>query len=350
MISVCIITKNEQKHLEQCLKRLVPTGCEIVVVDTGSTDKSVEIARKYTQSVYFFEWCDDFSAARNYSIEKASNDYVLCLDTDEYLEEYDSMEINNLITLNPDKIGCIQIRNDYMNNGNVMINYDYISRFFDRRIYHFEGSIHEQIVDYSGNGNHEKYLLPIKIHHYGYMENEHDRKKKSERNIKLLLKELERDKGNPYILYQIGKSFYYTEDYKSALEYFEQAVSLDLDLKLEYVKDLVVIYGYSLMNTDNNKKAEQLQALYEDYCDYADYLFMMALVFMKNAKFDISVDLFFQATKCEKFSVEGVNSYLAFYNIGVIFECLGDKKTALSYYSKCGNYKQAADGIKRCSM
>ena len=73
-ISVCIITKNEAHNLEICLERLAKYDYEIVVIDTGSTDGSVELAKKYTDKVFDFVWVDDFSAARNYAIEKATNE------------------------------------------------------------------------------------------------------------------------------------------------------------------------------------------------------------------------------------------------------------------------------------
>ena len=67
-VSVCIIAKNEEKYIEECLKRLIPYGFEIVVADTGSTDATKEIARRYADKVLEFEWTDDFSAARNFGI------------------------------------------------------------------------------------------------------------------------------------------------------------------------------------------------------------------------------------------------------------------------------------------
>ena len=85
-VSICIIAKNEEKYIGECLSRLSHFDWEIVVVDTGSTDRTVEIARAYTPNIYHFHWVNDFSAARNYSISKASNDYILAVDCDEYLE------------------------------------------------------------------------------------------------------------------------------------------------------------------------------------------------------------------------------------------------------------------------
>ena len=85
-ISVCIIAKNEENYISECLRRLSCYDWEIVVVDTGSTDRTVEIARTYTPNVRHFDWANDFSAARNYSISIASNDYILAVDCDEYLQ------------------------------------------------------------------------------------------------------------------------------------------------------------------------------------------------------------------------------------------------------------------------
>lgn len=89
-ISVCIIAKNEEKHIGKCLAAIrshatEAVALEIIVVDTGSTDRTKEIAAKYADKVLDFIWVNDFSAARNYSIAQASYDYVLIFDCDEIL-------------------------------------------------------------------------------------------------------------------------------------------------------------------------------------------------------------------------------------------------------------------------
>ena len=91
MLSICMIVKNEQRCLERCLKSIKPLkehiNCEVIVTDTGSTDKSVEIAEKYADKVLHFEWCNDFSAARNHGIEQAKGEWVMVMDADEELVE-----------------------------------------------------------------------------------------------------------------------------------------------------------------------------------------------------------------------------------------------------------------------
>ena len=76
-ISLCMIVKNEEAVLARCLESVKDVVDEIIIVDTGSTDKTKQIAYRYTQNVYDFEWIDDFSAARNYSFSKATKDYQM---------------------------------------------------------------------------------------------------------------------------------------------------------------------------------------------------------------------------------------------------------------------------------
>ena len=84
-ISLCMIVRNEEKVLARCLESV--RGCvdEIIIVDTGSSDGTKEIAARFTDKIYDFEWIDDFSAARNYSFEQATGDYLLWLDADDVL-------------------------------------------------------------------------------------------------------------------------------------------------------------------------------------------------------------------------------------------------------------------------
>ena len=85
-ISLCMIVKDEEEMLPRCLESVRGAVDEIIVVDTGSSDRSVDIAREYGASVVEFAWCEDFAAARNAGLERASGDWILFLDADEALE------------------------------------------------------------------------------------------------------------------------------------------------------------------------------------------------------------------------------------------------------------------------
>lgn len=86
-ISLCMIVKNEEMHITRCLKSVADLVDEIIVVDTGSEDRTVEIVSQYTAKIYSYPWQEDFSDARNYSFSKASMDFCMWMDADDVLEE-----------------------------------------------------------------------------------------------------------------------------------------------------------------------------------------------------------------------------------------------------------------------
>jgi len=347
MISVCIIVKNEEKLIEKCLKHLLPLEYEIVVVDTGSTDNTKAVAAKYTDMVFDYEWQQDFAAARNFAISKATNDYILMIDSDEILLSYDRKELEELIKLYPDRIGRIGIISEYVRGNEKYKVKSQVSRLFSKKLFCYRGSIHEQIVPINNNnGVPVTYNAPLLVNHSGYDGELEVRRKKTERNINLLLKEL-KDKGDdPYILYQLGKSYYMQEDYPAACEAFWKALYFDLDPKLEYVQDMVESYGYALLNSNQYETALQLLGVYDEFAVNADFVFLIGLIYMNNAMFTEAISEFLKAAKMTEYKMEGVNSYLAFFNIGVIHECLGNTEKAIKYYKKCGNYEKAQERLR----
>ena len=349
-LSICIITKNECDNLKICLDRIKDLGCEIVVVDTGSTDDSRKVASAITPCVYEFAWCDDFSAARNYAVQKAGNDWILFLDSDEFVDMFDMPKLLEQMQTMPASIGHIHIKSLYESDGQMMSSTEPIARLFSRSLYHFEGRIHEQIVPLDTSTEPDYFDAPIYVTHVGYQGNDAYRAEKADRNLKLLLRELEAQPDDPYTLYQIGNSYFYSKQYAQAIPYFERAMELPLDTKLSYVHSIINLYGYCLINTKRFADALMLEAVYDDFKGDADYLFVLGLIYMNNAQFSKAVESFLAATQIPSCVVDGVNSYSAFYNVGVILECLGDTKNALVYYEKAGNYTPALAGIERCKQ
>lgn len=220
-----------------------------------------------------------------------------------------------------------------------------INRIFSRQQYEYSGSIHEQVTA-KNKEEYETYLAPVVILHDGYEGTEEERRKKAERNLKLLLKELENHPDDTYFMYQIGKSYYMAEDYEEAIRYFEKALGYDLNPKLEYVIDMVESYGYALLNTGRVETALQFQGIYEEFGDCADFKFLMGLIYMNSERYEEAVAEFLKATEYKSARMTGTNSYLAYYNAGVIRECLGDIGQALEYYRKCGDYAKAQERIR----
>ena len=147
-ISVCMIVKDEELVLSRCMDCVRQFADEIIIVDTGSTDKTKEIARKYTDKVYDFEWCDDFSKARNYSFSLATMDYIMWLDADDVLEYGEIEKINQLKLNMVADTYMLKYATSFDENGkpNFVFERERIVRRDSRAIWH--GFVHEAIVPF----------------------------------------------------------------------------------------------------------------------------------------------------------------------------------------------------------
>lgn len=341
-LSVCIITKNERENLKKCLEALKPYPFEIVVVDTGSTDGTKEMAEGYTDAVYAFAWCDDFAKAKNYAVSKASHDSVLVLDSDEYVTAIDLKQLEKQIRQYPKRVGRIT-RKNYMYEGTeIRSGIELINRLYDRRYYRYEGCVHEQLVRIGSKDTDAlTYQAAVQVDHSGYLLNGDEKRKKAQRNIRLLKQMLSDEGDDPYLLYQLGKSYYMAGQYATAADCFGRALSYDLDERLEYVIDMVQTYGYALVNSGQAQTALGFEGLVDAFGDSSDFWFLMGLIYMNNEMFAEAVDAYERAVQRKNARMSGADSWLAYYNAGVICECLGQTEAAEDYYGKAGGYAPA---------
>ena len=300
-ISVCIIAKNEEKNIEKCLAPLAPYNFEIIVVDTCSSDRTKDIARKYTDYVYDFECVNDFSAARNFSLRAASNNWIFMLDCDEYIKTMDVEELNYFRKHLSDSVGSVSRENLVTENGvQVVNNTDNTERFFDRRLYHYTGIIHEQLTPKRGK-EISAYLLQTTIFHTGYDMTEEEQRAKYLRNYTLLKKQLECGPESPYLYYQLGKSCEIIEDYAAACDYYSKGLSFDLDPELAYVQAMVVSYGNALLRTGKKEEALGFESIYDAFSPLADFIYLMGNIYKQNQMYEQAFEQYQKAvgmTQC----------------------------------------------------
>lgn len=347
MLTLCMIVKNEENNLKECLSKVADYADEIVIVDTGSSDNTKAIALEFTDKVYDFKWCNDFSKARNFSLSKANNDWILVLDADEYVTDFFQYSLEEFIS-NPDnvcKAGRIK-RSNIMEAADENKKYiEKINRIFNKKYFHYRGTIHEQVTAIDGKA-YETELVDITVEHVGYTNEALNRTNKVKRNIDLLEEAAEANPNDPYIYFQLGKSYYLLKDYRTANLHFEKALTFDLDFRLEYVEDLVETYAYSLINSGRYSEALIIENCFEFYKSSPDYHFIMGLVYMNNAKFTEAVESFSQCTRFTESRVEGITTYCSYYNIGVIYDVLGLREKAIHYYTLCVDYPPAKKRLK----
>ncbi len=347
-LSVCIIAKNEEKYLRKCLEALSRLDCEIILADTGSSDSTPVIASEFTDKVFSIPWTDDFAAARNAAAAKASNDLILFVDCDEFLTDADLPALERAVREHPDDAGMITRLNPFCTYGESKVHHEHVARLYDRRKLLWQGRIHENIVPLEADRAITYFEVPLTFYHAGYQD-EQILKKKAKRNLELLLSQLEEEGPDPYLCFQIGQSYNALNETSLAAEYYERGLSMDVDPRLAYVKDMLDAYGYALLDLKQYEKALGLEAVYDAFCGRADYLFLMGLIYMNNARFEDAIRAFQKATETSLFSVEGVNSYRAFYNMGVIYEVTGNTKEALVLYRNCDDYAPALKRLKALS-
>jgi len=333
-----MIVKNEEIFLDTALKSVksILGLDDLVVVDTGSVDRTGEIARENRAGVFDFKWCDDFSAARNFASDRAKNDWILFLDADEEVTELNSGIIESLLQ-NSHAAGMVSFL-DLTHKTHMRL-----ARVYNRAYYKFEGSIHEQLRRNDGISPLVTTNAGISIVHHGYLPEYNRVMGKLERNERLLLLELDNKPDDPYLLYQLGKS-YFCEDRNltKACDYFGKSLQKGADTKIGYTYDLIECYGYALINSGEYEKALALRNKFaESYVDSIQFRFLSAQIFQNNGMLIEAVDSYENCIGADVVDHKGITSFLSQYNVGVILECVGMLDDAMRMYEKCGDYEPA---------
>jgi tetratricopeptide (TPR) repeat protein len=226
-VSVCLIVKNEERLLPQCLRSVRELASQIIVIDTGSTDRTVEIAREMGAEVHAFAWCDDFSAARNAALEHATGDWILSIDADEELMPGQAAIIAREIKA----AGIMGYRLRLFDSGKEHCGCSYVPRLFRNapEIY-FAGRIHEQAfgsVDVRCKQwglSHE--LSQAGLLHHGYTGEVVASRNKSERNLRLLEQSLQESPGDPNLIMNLGLELVRAGKLEAGLERYWEAFRL----------------------------------------------------------------------------------------------------------------------------
>lgn len=338
-LSVCIITKNENEKLKRCLKSLAFLEADIVVVDTGFNDETKKLVTDLKGRYFTFEWCDDFSAARNYSLEQARYDDIMVIDSDEWLdkkeENFNKAALESFIRRDLYTVACcyqVSIRP----NIDYGKNYAIVGRIFSKKYFHYEGKAHEQPVSMIENVDTRTIMINLKMYHDGYNGAE-VLKGKAKRNLDLLLKNLKTEPDKLYLLFQIGRSYLGLGEYKLALKYLERTVNHRyFHYRYPYSYSACDSYLQTLLALGKTELVlEKLTSFAKKFSNLADFWYDSGEVYLKLNKLEEAIDSFKRATKCTRTEVSDRNGDLAYYKLGQLYADLGDIKQAKSYYEKC---------------
>ncbi len=304
-----MIVKNEQEFLEKCLESVKEIADEIIIIDTGSKDKTLDIAKKFNAKIFKTKWEDDFSKARNLSLEKATGDWILVLDADETISKKDLSRIKELIAKAPDEIlGFMLIQRSYIDNSKFpkWVSserdayeeskpysgwiYSGITRIFrNKPEIRFEYPVHETVKESIKRANGKIAVANIPIHHYGKIRDGDIVNKKSELYLELGKKKL-KENPNGKFYYELGIQAQVLGKDDEAEECFKKAIELKPELSGPYIN---------------------LGSLYS-----------------RQKKFQKALDIMKKALPIAENNSDLHN------NLGIAYEKLNDKKSAFESYKK----------------
>jgi glycosyltransferase involved in cell wall biosynthesis len=223
-LSLCMIVKDEEEMLPGCLAPVADAVDEIIVVDTGSSDRTVEIAESFGAKVLHFPWNGSFSDARNVGLDAATGDWLMYLDADEHMEPGDARKLRSLVGRTW-REGFHLVETNYTGDEDTgtAVTHLALRVFRNRPEYRFEGKIHEQKSARMPNYLPERFeATSIRLRHYGYLKNRISAKEKSRRNIELLLEEA-RENPTPFTEFNLGSEYMMLGDAKRSAEHFDRS-------------------------------------------------------------------------------------------------------------------------------
>lgn len=369
IVNLVMIVKNEERCLERCLKSAKPFVDNIIIADSGSTDRTVEIAREFDAKVYDYLWCDDFSEARNFALGNSERewnaDINLVLDADEYLIQDDNCNpeaLRKFIDDMYDKsslrwLGLLRREDSYPNGDEIDRSISDIVRVLPAGM-RYQGSIHEQVIAKVVHKQSPLYAL-----HDGYMI-----KGKGERNYAYLEEALKKQPNYPYYNYQMAITLRNLKREEESLPYFRTFFRYSGKKEIRqapYWSDGIMRYLYTLYDMGTEQSMEEahdiMSKVQYDFTRNPDFYFFSGLFYMKRVLQDtkkyIGLLPYIEKSylKCLELGevnrpegVIGTGSFKAQYNLGTWYEVSGDKEKAICYYQMAADlgYEKAQERLK----
>jgi len=228
-ISLCMIVRDEEANLANCLASIRPWVDEMVVVDTGSKDRTPEIARQMGARVEHFEWCDSFSGARNESLKHATGDWIFWMDADDVVDEANGRRLRELVSGAGPGVGAFTVRvhcppRPGEDAGMEVV--DHVKLFRNDPRIRFEFHIHEQILPSIRRTGGEVVYTDAFVTHAGYDTSAEGQRRKRERDLRLLQLDLADHPEHPFVHFNVGMTAYYLGDLDKAAHHLERSLAL----------------------------------------------------------------------------------------------------------------------------
>jgi|GEM_PF-1535481 len=329
-ISLCMIVRNEERVLGDCLASIQPWVDEIILVDTGSKDRTVEIAQSHGVQLYHFPWCDSFSAARNESLSHATGDWILWMDADDTIPEACGRKLRELVALAEDETTgfLIQVHIPPAPGDHGFTVVDHVKLFRNWPELRFEGRIHEQILEpiYRVGGRIER--SDLYVVHSGYDYSPEGQQRKRERDFLLLHKDLEDRPDHPFVLFNIGMTAYHLKDFDQALPALERCLALSKPHESTVRKVYAMLAGCHLGKEDIAKAVAVVEQGLKRFPHDPELLFRAGIIYREAGNLEAAEQSYLKLlTAREVGHIDSIDvtmtGYKAHHNLALIYMDMG---------------------------
>lgn len=340
-LSLCLITKDEEKNIARCINSVKDIVDEIVVVDTGSKDKTVEIAKSFGEKVKVInaKWEDDFSKARNIAIENASSDWILFLDADEEIKKEDVGKIRPLLsddTVEAYILKFVNYAGTNSSNGLTEIHYN-LRLFRNNGKLKYIYPVHENLRNIEENRVPVFKNADVTILHYGYLSETRIEKNKTERYIKLISKYLEEHPDDKFQHGNLAVEYFNAGNYNKALKHLLIATK-GMDVNSYAATRLLryLISTYSALK-DYDTALRIINDAKAYYVDVPDFKFLEGMIYIDQKRYKKAIETFKECLSMGEYNgifitMGGTGSYRAKYMIALCYEKLNKLNDAVKEY------------------
>ncbi|WP_254786481.1 TPR domain-containing glycosyltransferase [Bacillus sp. 71mf] len=349
-----MIVKDEEDCIGKCLNSIKDVVDEMIIVDTGSSDRTVEICKSFGAQVFDFPWNGSFSAARNYGLERATGDWILWLDADEEVDSSDAYKFRNVLYYD-DYLLSIHLINYYgdLPDPNKTFDIAHTRLFRNYKGFKFINNIHEMLnadeVLTEKDKTQAIKTVPIKVYHYGYLDYVNKNKKKFERNLAMLKNELAQKDHSPWIDYHIASEYYRVEQYDKAFDHVNRSIRGFLQ-ELKTPPSLLYRLKYSILIASGSIDGAWpgIDRAVSLYPDYVDLHFYKGLILYIKESYEEALETFEHCLtlgeeNLHHLTLKGLGSFQALYYIGCCLEKLGQIEAAAKSYTLASSLSQTFD-------
>jgi tetratricopeptide (TPR) repeat protein len=340
-LSLCMIMRDEEEHLARCLRSVQGVADEVVIVDTGSTDRSVRIAESFGARVLHEAWRGDFAAPRNTSIDAATGDWILVLDADEEL--VDGAALLPLLEDEGLEGYCLREVNFIGEEVGVEAVVNSAFRLFrNRPEYRYDGALHEQIMGrVDPQGGVTTRFCGVEIHHYGYLEPTQRAKEKASRNMEIVLREVEAKPRDSFTLFNAGVEYQRIAEDEKALELFRRSFTHLPSLRAYYASLLLRNIVASLNNLGRHDEAlAVLEDALQAYPDFTDMHYLQGQAYIGRREYRAAIRSFRRAIDLgdhggDRYLAQaGMGSFYCWHALGGLYVLIGDNHEAVRAFRR----------------